>query len=188
MDNNRTSSVFLKSIHIQGFKSFADKVKFELGQGLSVIVGPNGSGKSNIADAVRWVVGEQSAKSLRGAKMEDVIFAGSAERSPIGMAEVSVVFDNSTGIFPLEYEEVSVTRRVYRDGEGEYYLNRVPCRLKDIHELFMDTGAGKEGFSVIGQGRVEEILSAKAEDRRLVIEEASGITKYRVRKKETVKK
>ncbi|MDR3288391.1 MAG: chromosome segregation protein SMC [Peptococcaceae bacterium] len=188
MGKDQNSPVFLKSIHIQGFKSFADKVKFELGQGLCVIVGPNGSGKSNIADAIRWVVGEQSAKSLRGAKMEDVIFAGSAERSPIGMAEVSLIFDNATGIFPLEYEEISITRRVYRDGEGEYYLNRVPCRLKDIHELFMDTGAGKEGFSIIGQGRVEEMLSAKAEDRRQLIEEAAGITKYRVRKKETVKK
>jgi chromosome segregation protein len=188
MGKDRHLPVFLKSINIQGFKSFADKIKLELGQGLCVIVGPNGCGKSNIADAVRWVVGEQSAKSLRGAKMEDVIFAGSTQRRPVGLAEVSLVFDNSTGIFPLDYAEVTVTRRVYRDGEGEYYINRVPCRLKDIHELFMDTGAGREGFSIIGQGRVEEILNAKAEERRRFIEEAAGISKYRMRKKETLKK
>lgn len=188
MANHRNLPIFLKSIHIQGFKSFADKIKLELGQGLSVIVGPNGSGKSNIADAVRWVIGEQSAKSLRGTKMEDIIFAGSSQRRPVGMAEVALVFDNTTGIFPLDYNEVTISRKVYRDGEGEYAINHVPCRLKDIHELFMDTGAGKEGFSIIGQGRVEEILSAKADERRVMIEEAAGITKYRSRKKETVKR
>lgn len=180
--------VFLKSVTIQGFKSFADKVKVELGPGLSVVVGPNGSGKSNIADAVRWVLGEQSAKNLRGGKMEDIIFAGSTVRRPVGMAEVSLAFDNSTGIFALDFQEVTITRRVYRDGEGQFFINRAPCRLKDIHELFMDTGAGKEGFSIIGQGRVEEILNLKTEERRTLIEEASGITKYRMRKREALKR
>ncbi|OLN33322.1 chromosome segregation protein SMC [Desulfosporosinus metallidurans] len=180
--------VFLKGIHIQGFKSFADRVKLELGQGLSVIVGPNGSGKSNVADAVRWVLGEQSAKSLRGAKMEDVIFAGSTQRRPVGMAEVSLVFDNTTGIFPLDFREVTITRRAYRDGDGQYLINKAPCRLKDIQELFMDTGAGKEGFSIIGQGRVEEILNLKSEERRSLIEEAAGITKFRFRKREALKR
>lgn len=180
--------VFLKGIHIQGFKSFADRVKIELGHGLSVIVGPNGSGKSNVADAVRWVLGEQSAKSLRGVKMEDVIFAGSTQRRPVGMAEVSLVFDNATGIFPLDFREVTITRRVYRDGEGQYLINKVACRLKDIQELFMDTGSGKEGFSIIGQGRVEEILNLKSEERRSLIEEAAGITKYRLRKREALKR
>ena len=180
--------VFLKGIQIQGFKSFADWIKLELGQGLSVIVGPNGSGKSNVADAVRWVLGEQSAKSLRGVKMEDVIFAGSVRRHPVGMAEVTLVFDNSTGIFPLEFREVTIARRVYRDGDGQYLINNTACRLKDIQELFMDTGLGKEGFSIIGQGRVEEILNLKAEERRFLIEEAAGITKYRYRKKEALKR
>lgn len=180
--------VFLKSITIQGFKSFADRVKLELGHGLSVVVGPNGSGKSNVADAIRWVLGEQSAKNLRGSKMEDVIFSGSSVRRPVGMAEVSLIFDNSTGIFPLDYQEVTITRRVYRDGEGQYFINRASCRLKDIHELFMDTGAGKEGFSIIGQGRVEELLNQRSEERRTIIEEASGITKYRMRKREALKR
>ncbi|SPF54963.1 Chromosome partition protein Smc [Candidatus Desulfosporosinus infrequens] len=180
--------VFLKGIHIQGFKSFADRVKLELGQGLSVIVGPNGSGKSNVADAVRWVLGEQSAKSLRGAKMEDVIFAGSAQRRPVGMAEVSLIFDNATGIFPLDFREVTITRRVYRNGEGQYFINKALCRLRDIQELFMDTGSGKEGFSIIGQGRVEEILNLKSEERRSLIEEAAGITKFRYRKREALKR
>ncbi|KLU64681.1 chromosome partition protein Smc [Desulfosporosinus acididurans] len=180
--------VFLKEIHIQGFKSFADRVKLELGHGLSVIVGPNGSGKSNVADAVRWVLGEQSAKSLRGSKMEDVIFAGSTKRKPVGMAEVSLIFDNETGMFPLDFREVTVTRRVYRDGEGQYLINKASCRLKDIQELFMDTGAGKEGFSIIGQGRVEEILNLKSEERRSLIEETAGITKYRYRKREALKR
>ncbi|GAB6152311.1 chromosome segregation protein SMC [Desulfosporosinus burensis] len=180
--------VFLKGIHIQGFKSFADRVKLELGQGLSVIVGPNGSGKSNVADAVRWVLGEQSAKSLRGAKMEDVIFSGSTQRRQVGMAEVALIFDNSTGIFPLDFREVTITRRVYRDGESQYLINKALSRLKDIQELFMDTGAGKEGFSIIGQGRVEEILNLKSEERRSLIEEAAGITKFRFRKREALKR
>lgn len=178
----------LKEIQIQGFKSFADRVKLELGQGLSVIVGPNGSGKSNVADAVRWVLGEQSAKSLRGSKMEDVIFAGSAQRRSVGMAEVSLVFDNATGIFPLDFGEITITRRAYRDGDGQYLINKAPCRLKDIQELFMDTGAGKEGFSIIGQGRIEEILNLKSEERRSLIEEAAGITKFRFKKLEALKR
>lgn len=182
------SPVFLKCIQIQGFKSFADRVKLELDKGLSVVVGPNGSGKSNVADAVRWVLGEQSAKSLRGAKMEDVIFAGSVQRRPVGMAEVSLIFDNSTGLFPLDFREITIARRVYRDGDGQYLINNAACRLKDIQELFMDTGAGKEGFSIIGQGRVEEILNLKAEERRSLIDEAAGITKFRYRKKEALKR
>jgi len=188
MTDLKNFPVFLKGIHIQGFKSFADSVKLELGQGLSVVVGPNGSGKSNIADAVRWVLGEQSAKSLRGSKMEDVIFSGSTQRRPVGMAEVSLIFDNTTGIFPLDFREVTITRRVYRDGEGQYLINKAACRLKDIQELFMDTGAGKEGFSIIGQGRVEEILTLKSEERRSLIEEAAGITKFRSRKREALKR
>ena len=182
------AQVFLKAIHIQGFKSFADKIKLELQPGMSVIVGPNGSGKSNIADAVRWVLGEQSAKSLRGTKMEDIIFSGSTMRRPVGMAEVSLIFDNSSGLFPLDYQEVVITRRVYRDGEGQFFINKTPCRLKDIQELFMDTGSGKEGFSIIGQGRIEEILNLKSEERRLLIEEVAGISKFRLRKKEAQKK
>ncbi|HWQ40953.1 MAG TPA: chromosome segregation protein SMC [Desulfosporosinus sp.] len=188
MAKPENAPAFLKGIHIQGFKSFADRVKFELGQGLSVIVGPNGSGKSNVADAVRWVLGEQSAKCLRGVKMEDVIFAGTTQRRPVGMAEVSLIFDNAIGIFPLDFREVTITRRVYRDGEGQYLINKAPCRLKDIQELLMDTGAGKEGFSIIGQGRVEEILNLKSEERRLLIEEAAEITKFRYRKREALKR
>jgi len=184
----KNAQVFLKAIHIQGFKSFADKIKLDLQPGMSVVIGPNGSGKSNIADAVRWVLGEQSAKSLRGTKMEDIIFAGSSVRRPVGMAEVSLVFDNSTGLFPLDYQEVVITRRVYRDGEGQFFINKTACRLRDIQELFMDTGSGKEGFSIIGQGRIEEILNLKSEERRLLIEEVAGISKFRVRKKEAQRK
>ncbi len=180
--------VYLKTITIQGFKSFADRVKLELGRGLNVIVGPNGSGKSNVADAVRWVLGEQSLKSLRGTKMEDFIFTGTINRRSVGMAEVTLVFDNSTGIFPLEFQEVTITRRMYRNGEGQFSINRAACRLKDIQELFMDTGAGKEGFSIIGQGRVEEILNSRSEERRFIIEEAAGITKFRTRKREALKR
>lgn len=188
MTRGQNTPVFLKAIHIQGFKSFADKIKIELQPGMSVIVGPNGSGKSNIADAVRWVLGEQSAKSLRGTKMEDVIFGGSTSRRSVGLAEVSLIFDNSSGLFPLDYEEVVITRRVYRDGEGQFFINRTACRLKDIQELFLDTGSGKEGFSIIGQGRIEEILNLKSEERRLLIEEVAGISKFRHRKKEALKK
>lgn len=180
--------MYLKRLEIQGFKSLADKIELQFNSGISVIVGPNGCGKSNISDAIRWVLGEQSAKSLRGAKMEDVIFAGSDKRKQVGMAEVSITFDNSTGVFPLDFSEVTVTRRVYRSGESEFLINKSPCRLKDIHELFMDTGMGREGYSIIGQGKIDEILSVRSEDRRLIIEEAAGIVKYKTRKQQAVRK
>jgi chromosome segregation protein len=180
--------VYLKTLEIQGFKSFPDKVVLEFGHGITSIVGPNGSGKSNISDAVRWVLGEQSVKILRGNKMEDVIFAGTELRKPVGFAEVSLTLDNSSKILPIDFNEVTVTRRVYRSGESEYYINKSACRLKDIHELFMDTGLGKDGYSIIGQGRIDEILSAKSEDRRQVFEEAAGISKYKFRKQEAEKK
>lgn len=180
--------MYLKQLELQGFKSFAEKVELEFTPGITVFVGPNGSGKSNIVDSIRWVLGEQSAKSLRGLKMDDIIFAGSTSRKPVGMAQVSFTFDNSTGLLPLDFQEITVTRRLYRSGESEYLINKVPCRLKDIHELFMDTGVGREGFSIIGQGKIDEILSLKAEDRRNLIEEAAGIVKYRYRKREAQKK
>lgn len=180
--------MYLKGIELHGFKSFTDKTKLEFGPGVSVIVGPNGSGKSNVTDAIRWVLGEQSAKALRGSKMEDVIFAGTKKRKPLGMAEVCLTLDNSDGFLPLAYTEVTVTRRTYRSGEGEYLINNVVCRLKDVHNLFVDTGMGNDGFSIVSQGKVEEILAAKPEDRRSIIEETAGIVKYRNRKKEAVKK
>ncbi len=180
--------MLLKSVEMQGFKSFADKIYLDFNPGITAIVGPNGSGKSNISDAIRWVMGEQSIKTLRGSKMEDVIFSGTQSRKPMGFAEVSLILDNSQGFFPLDYEEITVTRRVYRSGEGEYFINRVGCRLKDIHELFMDTGLGREGYSIIGQGKIDEILSNKSEDRRQIFEEAAGITKYKYRKNEAERK
>ncbi len=180
--------MYLKSVELQGFKSFADKIYLDFNPGITAIVGPNGSGKSNISDAIRWVMGEQSVKSLRGSRMEDVIFSGTEVRKPQGFAEVSLVLDNSEHIFPVDYEEVTVTRRVYRSGEGEYFINRNACRLKDIHELFMDTGLGREGYSIVGQGRIDEILSNKSEDRRRIFEEAAGITKYKYRKNDAEKK
>ncbi len=180
--------MYLKSVEMQGFKSFADKIYFDFNPGITAIVGPNGSGKSNISDAIRWVMGEQSIKSLRGSRMEDVIFSGTEVRKPLGFAEVSLVLDNSERVFPLDYEEITVTRRVYRSGEGEYYINKNACRLKDIHELFMDTGLGREGYSIIGQGKIDEILSNKSEDRRRIFEEAAGITKYKYRKNEAERK
>ncbi len=173
---------------MQGFKSFLDKCVLEFGPGITSIVGPNGSGKSNISDALRWVLGEQSAKTLRGNRMEDVIFAGTENRKPVGFAEVSIVIDNTCGTLPLDFNEVVITRRVFRSGEGEYFINKTPCRLKDITEMFLDTGLGRDGYSVIGQGRVEEILSTKSEDRRQIFEEASGIMKYKVRKQEAERK
>lgn len=180
--------MYLKSVEMQGFKSFADKIYLDFNPGITAIVGPNGSGKSNISDAIRWVMGEQSVKSLRGSRMEDVIFSGTEVRKPQGFAEVSLVLDNSNGMFPVDYEEVTVTRRVYRSGEGEYFINRNACRLKDIHELFMDTGLGREGYSIVGQGKIDEILSNKSEDRRRIFEETAGITKYKYRKNEAEKK
>ncbi|MBC9783366.1 chromosome segregation protein SMC [Heliobacterium chlorum] len=178
----------LKRIEINGFKSFADKTDIVLSPGLTVVVGPNGSGKSNVADAIRWVLGEQSPRSLRGAKMEDVIFAGSDRRKPVGMAEVSITLNNEKGLLPVDFREVTVTRRVFRSGDSDYLLNRSPCRLKDLQELFADTGLGREGISIIGQGKVDEVLSSRPEERRAIIEEAAGIVRYRNRKREAAKK
>lgn len=180
--------MFLKSIEIRGFKSFADKTKLDFRKGITAVVGPNGSGKSNISDAVRWVLGEQSARTLRGGKMDDVIFAGTQFRKPVGLAQVSLFLDNSDGGLPIEYSEVVVTRRIYRSGESEYLINNRQCRLKDIVGLFMDTGIGKEGYSLIGQGKIDAILNGKPEDRRALLEEASGIVKYKSRKEESEKK
>lgn len=180
--------MYLRKLEIQGFKSFADKISLDFHSGITAVVGPNGSGKSNIGDAVRWVLGEQSAKTLRGSKMEDVIFAGTEHRKPVGFAEVSLTIDNDDNYLPVSYSEVTITRRVYRSGESEYYINKTSCRLKDIHELFLDTGIGRDGYSIIGQGRVDEILSSKSEDRRLIFEEASGIMKYKVRKQDAERK
>ncbi|MBE7030335.1 MAG: chromosome segregation protein SMC [Ruminococcaceae bacterium] len=180
--------MYLKGITMQGFKSFADKIELEFGQGITSIVGPNGSGKSNVSDAIRWVMGEQSAKSLRGGSMQDVIFAGTAKRKPLGFAQVTITLDNSDKVFSVDSKSVTVMRRVHRSGEGEYFINGKPCRLKDVHELFMDTGLGREGYSVIGQGKIDEILSSKSEDRRHIFEEAAGITKYKYRKHEAEKK
>ena len=180
--------MYLKRLELQGFKSFADKTVLEFMPGITSVIGPNGSGKSNISDSIRWVLGEQSMKSLRGSKSLDVIFAGTQNRKSLGFAEASLVFDNSDGTLPIEYTEVTVTRKIYRSGETGYYINKTPCRLKDVLELFMDTGIGKDGYSIIGQGKIDEILSNKSEDRRHIFEEAAGIVKYRTRKQEAEKK
>ncbi len=180
--------MYLKKLEMQGFKSFADKTTLEFEDGITVVIGPNGSGKSNISDAIRWVLGEQSIKTLRGSKLEDVIFAGTQARKSLGFAEVDITIDNSDGKLPVDYSEVTVTRRVYRSGESEFFINRNQCRLKDIVELFMDTGIGRDGYSIIGQGRIDEILSAKSEERRHIFEEAAGIVKYRTRKEEAERK
>lgn len=180
--------MYLKRLELQGFKSFADKTVLEFMPGITSVIGPNGSGKSNISDAIRWVLGEQSMKSLRGAKSLDVIFAGTQSRKSLGFAEAALVFDNTDGQLPIEYTEVTVSRKIYRSGETGYFINKVPCRLKDVLELFMDTGIGKDGYSIIGQGKIDEILSNKSEDRRHIFEEAAGIVKYRTRKVETEKK
>lgn len=178
----------LKKLEIQGFKSFPEYTLIEFDKGMTAIVGPNGSGKSNVTDAIRWVLGEQSVKTLRGSKMEDVIFNGTQAKRAMNFAEVSMTLDNSDGILPVEYYEVQVTRRLYRSGESEYQINHVNCRMKDIQQLFMDTGLGKDGYSIIGQGRVDDILSTKSEDRRKVLEEASGIVKFKSRKDEAERK
>ena len=178
----------LKKLELQGFKSFADKTVLEFMPGITSVIGPNGSGKSNISDAIRWVLGEQSMKSLRGSKSEDIIFAGTQSRKSLGFAEASLVFDNTDGKLPIEFQEVTVTRKIYRTGESGYFINKTPCRLKDVLELFMDTGIGKDGYSIIGQGKIDEILSNKSEDRRHIFEEAAGIVKYRMRKLEAEKK
>ena len=178
----------LKKLEMYGFKSFATRTEILFGDGITGIVGPNGSGKSNIGDAVRWVLGEQSAKTLRGSSMSDIIFNGTQKRKPMGYCEVSLLFDNADHILPMDFSEIQVTRRVYRNGDSDYYLNQAPCRLKDIIDLFRDTGIGKEGYSIIGQGRIDEILSRKSEDRRQIFEEAAGIVKFKARKEEADKK
>ena len=180
--------MYLKRLELQGFKSFADKTVLEFMPGITAVIGPNGSGKSNISDSIRWVLGEQSMKSLRGTKSLDIIFSGTQNRKSLGFAEASLVFDNTDGALPIEYTEVTVTRKIYRSGETGYYINKVPCRLKDVLELFMDTGIGKDGYSIIGQGKIDEILSNKSEDRRHIFEEAAGIVKFRTRKAESEKK
>lgn len=180
--------MYLKKVEIQGFKSFADKTEIEFRNEVTAIVGPNGCGKSNISDAIRWVLGEQSIKNLRGSKMEDVIFSGTDKRRALGYAEVTINFDNKSGRIPIDYNEVAVTRRMFRSGESEYYLNKNSCRLKDIRELFMDTGIGKDGYSIIGQGKIDEILSNKPEDRRNIFEEAAGIVKFKTKKEEATRK
>ena len=180
--------MYLKKLEVQGFKSFADKTVFEFRPGITAVIGPNGSGKSNVSDSIRWVLGEQRAKSLRGGKMEDIIFTGTQSRKPLNFAEVTITFDNSDGRLPVNFSEVAVTRKVYRSGESEYFINRSTCRLKDIVELFMGTGIGRDGYSIIGQGRIDEILSNNSEERRNVFEEAAGISKYKARKIEAEKK
>ena len=185
---NEVCELYLKALEIQGFKSFPDKTVLTFGEDITVIVGPNGSGKSNISDAIRWVMGEQSTRTLRGGKMEDVIFGGTARRKQTGYAEVSLVLDNTAHIFDMDESEVMVTRRYYRSGESEYYINRRSVRLRDVNELFMDTGLGREGYSIIGQGRIDEILSVKSTDRREMFEEAAGISRFRHRKEEAERK
>ena len=180
--------MYLKRLEMQGFKSFADKTVLEFMPGITSVIGPNGSGKSNISDCIRWILGEQSMKSLRGQKTQDIIFAGTQNRKSLGFAEASLIFDNTDGVLPIEYTEVTITRKIYRSGETGYFINKVPCRLKDVVELFMDTGIGRDGYSIIGQGKIDEILSNKSEDRRHIFEEAAGIVKYRARKDETEKK
>ena len=180
--------MYLKSIDVQGFKSFANKITFEFHNGITGIVGPNGSGKSNVADAVRWVLGEQSAKQLRGGNMQDVIFSGTETRKPLGFAYVAITLDNSDHKLPIDYQEVTIARRLYRSGESEYLLNGTACRLKDVNELFYDTGIGKEGYSIIGQGQIDKILSGKPEERRELFDEAAGIVKFKRRKNTALKK
>ncbi|MCX7591056.1 MAG: AAA family ATPase, partial [Kiritimatiellae bacterium] len=180
--------MYLKCLEMIGFKSFADATRLDFEPGITCIVGPNGCGKSNISDAIRWVLGEQSAKAIRGTKMEDCIFNGTDTRKPLGMCEVSITFADCEGTLGTEYNEVTVTRRVFRSGEGQYFLNKTPCRLKDIQRLFMDTGIGTSSYSIMEQGRIDQILSARPEDRRAVFEEASGITKFKADKKEAIRK
>lgn len=180
--------LYLKQLEVHGFKSFAEKIELNFADGINAVVGPNGSGKSNISDAIRWVLGEQSAKTLRGSKMEDIIFAGSDKKKALGFAAVTLCIDNSDRRLPVDYAEINITRRMYRSGESEYYINKTSCRLKDIYELLMDTGIGKDGYSIIGQGRIDEILSNKSEDRRQIFEEAAGIVKFKNRKQESEKK
>src|SRR5438093_755264 len=178
----------LKRLELVGFKSFADKTQFDFSQGVTAIVGPNGSGKSNIVDAVRWILGEQSAKSLRGGEMADVIFNGSTSRKSLGMAEVTMTFDNSRRVLATAAEEVQITRRVYRDGQGEYLINQQLSRLRDIKELFLGSGAGTDAYCIIEQGRVDVLLQASTKDRRTIFEEAAGISRFKARKVETLRR
>ena len=180
--------MYLQRIELHGFKSFVNKVSIKLDKGITVIVGPNGSGKSNIVDSLRWVLGETSVKSLRGSKLEDVIFSGTKNRKPMGMAEVTIVLDNSSGLYPMDYNEITVTRKVFRDGESQFLINKNHCRLKDVQSLFMDTGIGKNAFAIIGQGKIDHIISSSPEERRPLFEEVAGITKYKHRKKEAEQK
>ena len=180
--------MYFKRLEMHGFKSFAEPAVIEFHEGVTCIVGPNGSGKSNISDAIRWVLGEQSPKMLRGGKMEEVIFAGTASRKSRGMAEVTLVIDNTAGILPIDYNEVAITRRMYRSGESEYLINNNQCRLKDIRELIMDTGIGVEGYSIIGQGRIADIVSSKPESSREIFEEAAGVVMYKSKKAESERK
>ncbi|HZL04448.1 MAG TPA: AAA family ATPase, partial [Coriobacteriia bacterium] len=180
--------MYLKSLTLKGFKSFADRSRIVLEPGVAVIVGPNGSGKSNISDAVLWVLGEQSAKQLRGNSMEDVVFAGSSARQAVGIAEVDLVLDNSDGTLPLEFDEVTITRRMFRNGESEYFVNQSPVRLLDVRELLHDTGLGRDTHSIISQGRLEEVLNSRPEDRRALIEEAAGVLKHKKRKERALRK
>ena len=180
--------MYLKSIEVQGFKSFANKIVFDFHNGITGIVGPNGSGKSNVADAVRWVLGEQRVKQLRGGTMQDVIFAGTENRRPLSYAYVAITLDNSDHQLAIDYEEVTVSRRLYRSGESEYLINGAACRLKDVNELFYDTGIGKEGYSIIGQGQIDRILSSKPEESRELFDEATGIVKFKRRKNTAQKK
>ncbi|MFH0801957.1 MAG: AAA family ATPase [bacterium] len=180
--------MFLKRLELCGFKAFADKIELEFAPGITAIVGPNGCGKSNVTDAVRWALGEQSMKVLRSGRMEEVIFAGTHARKPLGMAEVMVVFDNSDGYFPVDVAEVSVTRRIFRAGDANCYLNKAPCRLKDILELFMGTGIGQGAFCILTQNEIDLVLSSDSLDRREILEETAGINKYKFRKKEASRK
>ena len=180
--------MYLKSLDIQGFKSFADKTHLEFDKGVTGIVGPNGCGKSNVVDAIRWVLGETSAKALRGGEMADVIFNGTDRRKPHNMAEVTMTMSECEGSLKMEFSEVAITRRVFRDGKSEYRINDKTCRLRDIHELFMDTGIGRSAYSIMAQGQIDQILSSKPEERRAVFEEAAGITKFKKDKKEALRK
>src|SRR5262247_4885335 len=180
--------MFLHKLELQGFKSFVDKTELSFGEGITGVIGPNGCGKTNVSDAIRWVMGEQSAKQLRGDSMEDVIFNGAPSRKPLGMAEVHLTFKNDRGILPTEFSEVTISRRVFRSGLSEYFLNKTPCRLRDIRDLFFDTGMGSHAYSVIERAMVDNILSDNTGHRRFLFEEASGITKYKQRKKEALAK
>jgi len=180
--------MYIKWLEIYGFKSFCEKTRIEFQKGITAIVGPNGCGKSNITDAIRWALGEQSLKLLRASKLEDLIFAGTEKRRSQGFAEVSIYFDNSDGKLPIDFEEVVITRRLFRSGESEFFINKTACRLKDIYELFLDSGLGKDGYSIISQGRVDEIINARPFERYKIFEEACGITKYKYRKEEAERK